>query len=627
MNDAQEKYCCLSEYSSQEVCSIYKRKDNSYIKNKKCNAATETTSEYKYPKEGYGDEQFQNTACKVSCEETIRVTFPKAISEVRAGMGFTYPIKIDSDRYCTAEYLNDTWKTSLESAVTNLKNSYTEMTTSIDKAYIDDANCGNKLIVDAGNVCSGGETLTSDGRCKKNIGFVSSPSGSTSTSTYKSSTSCSSGGAVWNCTTTTSSRSSSTKCTTSKKTGKTTCKTTYGPWSSSTSSFTATRCAGSYEGGSCYSYRGACPARSTWNTSLRRCEKIMCSNKPSTYFEDAQSAISPSISTANNARSRYLNALIVYNTLINDRNTCDSYTTQIKYNGASNAQIKIDASDDILQSTYSLTKLNSLESSINAANKGTSYTISACVSKSTFIAKDSKYNDGLYPIGGENLSLEYCNFTPKTYTYYDFWNKKTSANVQYEFNKDYSVMDYNGGILETALVPSYTNAYKNHGRYAYTDFYALSGKYNFTDTLSKIGANISPNNTNIFKLKFDCSYNINNLIFPQEDDSNYNLYGSVAFYYRQVSLKDMFPNRSPRENWAKPYAVSLTNTIEKNGYSIYRNEPKYLITLTENIMERIRNYNSTHSYDDINIENPYTSNFITDYIRNGAIITNEKRGS
>jgi hypothetical protein len=628
ITDPQEKYC-KCENPSDPICNTYKNEDDDYNKETSCSEEIDAMAEYKYPKEGYGDEQFQNTACKVSCSETIRVTFPKAISEVRAGMGFTYPVRINSTRYCTAEYLNDTWKTSLESAVTNLKNSYTEMTNSINKAYTDDVSCGNRAIIDAGNLCSGGETLTSDGRCKGIKSFDPAPSGSYSSDTYTSSTSCSSGGAVWNCTTSTSSRSITgyTEC--DKKDKDCSPSPIYGSWSSSSSSSTATRCSGSYEGGTCYSYRGACPARSTWNTSLRRCEKIMCSNKTGTYFEDAQSAISPSISTANSAKARYLNALTIYNTLINDRNTCDNYTSQIIYNGANRANISINTenNEDISQTSYSLVGSTSQEGSPSySGNKD--YTINYCNSKSTFVAKDSIYVDGVYPISGENLSLEHCNFISRTFSYPKFWNKSTSATNTYEFSKNYSVMDYNGEILETTNIPNNsTNAYKNHGRYAYTDFYALSGVRNFTDKLTNIGANIGTINKNIFKLDFNCSYNINNLIFPQEGDPNYNLYGSVGFIYRSVSLDDMFPNRNPRENWAKPYAISLTNTIESNGYSIYSNSPKYLITLTGNTMNSIRNYNSTHSYDSININSPYTSNFITEYLNKGAIRTDEKRGN
>jgi hypothetical protein len=612
ISDPQKKYCCLYGNSSPEsaaICGIYDDRDDSSARENTCTADKETIDTFKYPISGWGDEQYQNSACKVSCEEVINTTFPKAITGIKAGTGFKYPIKINSDRYCTAEYTNDIWKVHMDAAVQAAKNDYTKATNSINNAKALDDACGDKSPQDAGNTCVAGETLTSDGKCKKDIGFTCNARPSNNTATSRFNETCSISGNTCTCTSTTETRGD---CKTKDKKGK--CLVFN--WTKAIDTRTSTACLGSYENGSCYSYHDACPAKSTWNGSS--CIKTMCSNNLSIYFDDQQGLISTAINDANKFKVDYNNEIFKINVLISDRTTCDNYTTQVKYNGGINTKIDVSTPENDYAKQTQYTTVNpkaSIDATIAATNNGgKDYPYQVCSSKSNFFALPSKYNDGNYPNGGDSFSLQYCNFQTQHFTYYDFWNKKTSSEVNLEYSNDYSVMKYTGDILEANNIPSdKTNAYVSHGRYAYTDFYAYSGTYQLENTITNIGPNINNRDKNLFSLTpFTCTYKINNLIFPQEGDPNNDKYGSIAFSYRQVSLTDPFPNRNPRENWQ-----GKENLITSKGYEVYNTtKPLYQYYLDPTRMQSIRIYNSTHNYGSYDINNPYNSIFLNNVVRN-----------
>ena len=626
MSDPQEKYCCLNNYKDQDICKLYKKKDTTN-KSKKCSTIDEKTVNFKYPTKGWGEKQLENDACKISCQESIRTIFPKAISEVKAGMGFEYPIKIDSDRYCTAEYFNDSWKAKLEAEVVKAKDAYIVATTNINKAYEADKACGNKQPISVANNCDNGSSLTSDGQCKKDIGFSCSARASIDTATQKFSESCSRSGNSCDCSYESSTRDA---CLARDKITK---KCNLYDWILTSGSSSSSACSGSYENGSCYSYWSACTGRSSWNNQSQQCEEIKCSENTGTFFEDAQPAISAYISAANAAKAIYTTSINKIKSLNSARASCDGYTTNVPYKGANKTTISVKTpdNDEPKQDKYSIVEQKAGDDASFTAknNGGITYPISVCDSTNTFTARDSSFVDGSYPSSGESFAFNYCNFVTKTPTYYDFWNKKTSAEIKYEYSKDYSVMKYTGELKETVDISSSDKAYINDGRYLYTSFYAMSNVYELNNKLKKIGSNINSSNDSIFNLDFNCTYKVDNLIFPPVGDpkndgnSSNGEYGSVAFRYRQISLTDPFPNnRIPGWNWNLDEHKNLISTIKTDGYKIYSNPngPLYNITLDPATMQEIRRYNDLHDYGSYNTNDPYKSTFLNlPQIRNNTI--------
>lgn len=119
----------------------------------------ETKSVFQNPPEGWDKIILDNSICRIGCQEDLVVTFGKN-PVIKAGMGFTYPIGIESTRYCTSEYHNvidnKTMNNTVASAISNyeLMVSWAETGTKTGgaSAKIEDGLCGAKPILNAEGV-------------------------------------------------------------------------------------------------------------------------------------------------------------------------------------------------------------------------------------------------------------------------------------------------------------------------------------------------------------------------------------------------------------------------------------------------------------------------------------------
>jgi hypothetical protein len=596
--DPQKCYCQAHGSEDSTTCDIYKEKDKSTARKDKC-STTNTIDNFKYPTKGYGDNKFSNEACRISCEEIVKITFqPK--QSVRAGMGYEYPIKINGTRYCTAQYKNRTWSQSIITAGSKANTEYQSMVDDLKIARDADNSCGVQKQVDAGTTCTAGESLTSDGQCKKSISFSSCPDSSSSSELSQVTTSCSVNGGNCDCTTV-----SKTRTITGYRIVRGRRVTIYSQWSTSTNNFSTSRCSGSYENGICYAYRGACPSKSSWNGS--RCIKIMCSNNLSVYFDDAQVPILNSINAANAHRTAYTTAVNTFNSLMRDRTTCDNYASTNQYSGSKNVTTSYKENGVAIQ--VSTQKAYSIVSAIanGTTSIGTRITETKNIMKNknkTLSITSNGYNKGT--IG--SYSGSYSDFYNATATYYDYWNEKSSAVDTLEFSKNYYVQRYTGELSTT-----YKPGYEHGGRLVYTDFYQQAKIQKFTLRFNKIGPNLPLSTDNTMKInstnKFDCTYAVTNLIFPPEGDATHDRYGNVAFDFRQISLTNPFPGRGPRENWRGKQSL-----ITSRGYEVYNTHtPMYEYYLDPTRMQKIRIYNNTNNYGSYDINNPYNSIFLDKY--------------
>ena len=81
-----------------------------------CDSTAQTVTRFKYPKVGDDEEIFSNNLCTIRCNESI-ITAIDPIKNVRAGMGFNYPLYIAAERNCVAEYDYVTYYTDLKDLV------------------------------------------------------------------------------------------------------------------------------------------------------------------------------------------------------------------------------------------------------------------------------------------------------------------------------------------------------------------------------------------------------------------------------------------------------------------------------------------------------------------------------
>jgi hypothetical protein len=599
--DPQKCYC-QSHGDDTATCDVYKEKDDSTTRKDEC-STTDTVDDFKYPTRGYGDNKFSNEACRISCEEVVKMTFQPNKS-VRAGMGYAYPVQINGTRYCTAQYKNRTWSISIVTAGSKANTEYEAMVDDLQSARDADNRCGVQQPVDAGTTCTAGESLTSDGRCKASISFNSCPSSSSSTNLSQVTTTCSANGASCDCTTITRTRTITGQ-TCRIISGRRVCIPIYSPWSTSTNNFSTSRCSGSYENGSCYSYRGACPARSSWNGS--KCIKIMCSNNLSVYFDDAQVPILSSINAANAHRTAYNTAVNTFNSLMRDRTTCDNYASTNQYNGSENITTSYKEKGGAIQVSTQRALTRTSSPVVNSTSIGSRSAETKDIMKDrskTLSITSTGYNRGT--IG--SYSGSYSDFYNATATYYDYWNEKATATNSLLFSKTYYIQRYTGELSTTSKP-----GYEFGGRLVYTDFYQEAKVQRFTLGFKWIGPNLPLSTGNTMKINssntFNCTYTVTNLIFPPEGDATHASYGNVAFDFRQVSLTNPFPGRSPRENWR-----GQQNLITSRGYEVYNtNNPMYEYYLDPTRMGNIRAYNRTHNYGSYDISNPYNSIFLDEY--------------
>ena len=583
MTDPQEKYCCLNPGDS--ICKVYEAEDPDYDpsdstssekKGGVCDPTNDSEIKFKYPAEGFGKITTTNTACKVSCQEELRILF-KPIQSVRAGMGFKYPINTESTRYCTAEYSNQSWVDGLKAAALAAKNALNAMKNALNEAKKRDSSCGTSTMLTA-SVPSCPSPYT-DGRsgltckctscrtCDINVWTVDG----CKTPEYAGPKTPENpegiyGGYPYDC---------------NVKIGEEPC--------SGTTSIT-------------------CPKKEEHQLSYvpDRCEKKICSGDR-TDWGSAQSEISSYLNAAQSARNTYTAQISIINRYLNDRKTCNNYVSNNPYNGPKGAKIDIDIEEIDNQTKYIdqlISRLNDDSSFENArVKKSKNYTVYNN-KKTESVSNPGLVGDHSARAAGFQGVYEDYSLSPNTLTYDDFWNKKSDIKYQFEFSNNYYVQKYTG---ELGL--SNNSAYIYGGRFAYTDFYQQTGKYDLKLTAVELGPHLNNAGSNIWKIDpFKCEYNLTNLIFPPKGDINYTKYGNVGFEFRQISLTEPFPNRTARENWLGK--ESLITNVE---YGIYNNQPLYHFNLNSSNREKVRFYNSKNKYDSFNPADPYKSNFLKDH--------------
>lgn len=303
---------------------------------------------------------------------------------------------------------------------------------------------------------------------------------------------------------------------------------------------------------------------------------FFCMNSGADWATE-QTKIGAKINAATTELTNYTNNLNSINGLNNARSTCDNYNVQNPYNGSSS---NITTTNVPNQTGYSVTVDTSTSNDVGRYN-----TVNKNISICTISAYASPVLVGDYKAQASAFSGNYCQGSSiVTKTYNDFAVNKFTSDKTFEFSQDYYVQKYTGELSITKI----NEGYVYDGHKAYTSFYDMSGTYPFSLNVANYGPNL-PGIGAGFRwniIPYDCSYEVINKIFPQKGDPQYDLYGSVGFTFRQVSLLDMFPNRKPRENWEA--ANDLITNIQTKGYSIYGNTPLYTLYLTPATMQNIR---------------------------------------
>jgi Golgi nucleoside diphosphatase len=75
--------------------------------------------------------------------------------------------------------------------------------------------------------------------------------------------------------------------------------------------------------------------------------------------------------------------------------------------------------------------------------------------------------------------------------------------------------------------------------------------------------------------------------------------------YRQINLSTPFPNRAPGENWQGKESLITSTKGDMPNKTLYE------IKLTPEVIDRIKDYNDNHKYDNYDFENG-KSKFIGD---------------
>ena len=196
------------------------------------------------------------------------------------------------------------------------------------------------------------------------------------------------------------------------------------------------------------------------------------------------------------------------------------------------------------------------------------------------------------------------------------WTEIVSARGKYTMEDTY-LKDFTGEV-ETEADTAYKNC--NAGDRFFTDLNEITNKdpgYKLTLTARNLGSNI-PGVSKQWNLTTNCKYEVENLVFPQENvigrcvDENCEKYGTMGFQYRIIDLFDPFPGRTPGANWQNKLSV-ITRT--RNNITSLE---KFIINLNRSSILRTREYNKTHKYDVFDFENMEISSFINS---NSSIVT------
>lgn len=469
LTSPMQKYCCYHgetgtiDHNDTAVCNdIYKKTDALTTKSATCSETDITSMQFKYPGEAYGSIVADNQACAIECLEFLVTKFDKAL-RVKAGMGFSYPVTINSSRYCTTNYKTETWIADYN---TN-KAPYPAAVAAIPplRAQVD-ATWANYI--------------TKEGISNAHPDDPATPE----------------------------------------------------------------------------------------------------TNENAPYASAASIAYY-SYSVAN---SNYIDAVNLRDALWNniqelegDRNYCNSYISATPYNGPESATVSSDYDFPDQGTDYVITDtdLNYDSASVNTFN-----------GLRDSSAPYSSYKKGRYTSEQSVTSMRQDGTNGPVIKMFDFANALSKTKVTYGFPNQHWVQDYTGDLSDFEQ-----DGYVDDGYKSYTSFYEAgnvaadgTGGFDFGIIVSNLGPNLegtSPTGMAIDKLT--CNYKMKNWIFPPTGDINNDLYGNVAFMYRQVSLTDPFPGSHVTGiNWK--FNISDITSL---GYDVYNNVPKYTLTLDSSIMADI----------------------------------------
>lgn len=98
---------------SAEECKLEEDTQTTDNRVLSCHATNQTTTTFSYPKVGR-TEVYKNSLCKIECNENIVLSIDSA-KNVRAGMGFNYPMYVAAQRICVATYTVEKYDADLRS--------------------------------------------------------------------------------------------------------------------------------------------------------------------------------------------------------------------------------------------------------------------------------------------------------------------------------------------------------------------------------------------------------------------------------------------------------------------------------------------------------------------------------
>lgn len=551
--DALAQYCCLYP-NDRELCDdLIKPQKESNSRSSSCLIGSSIQEEYKHPQipniKTMGHPKLDNNACRISCQEQLVINFERQ-PHIKAGMGFEYPVGIKGERICGAEYKNEAWVNKRNAAVKLAEEHHKTMV-----AYLRQANaladiCGDKeaynFTVSASKSCGpvcGGCSVSCDCSCPSTYNYTNFNPGYAYNNNSDN-------------------------------------KTKYLGFSN----FNERRmlveegdvdpCPQGYGEDSC-----ECESN---------CTQYFCEDSGKRW-DTAQKQIKGELDKASIYKKLHDQQVAIIEELDQHRRTCDNWVqdntymsdlkTKITTTNLKNEKLASQPSYTVTKNNYTITD-SYFENRRSYTNKNFKY-----------LAETFKKH-GVPKSGHNNFNMNYFDnsvfleYSETTRSYRDVWVKKSTRDLEYRFINHYYIQKYTGALSLQAQ-----SGYVSHGRYFYTDFFDETATHNFNLKLIEIGPNISRVNKTWQINSLFCNYNVTNWIFPPEGDPQNDLFGSVAFRYRTISLNDPFPNnRRPGSNW---------DLGDYNIQSIMkpRNPSSYYVSLTFDARRSIRNYNENKKKD------------------------------
>ena len=225
----------------------------------------------------------------------------------------------------------------------------------------------------------------------------------------------------------------------------------------------------------------------------------------------------------------------------------------------------------------------------------------------------------------KELKEEYEGLGSKSKTtFYEYWLEHGEFYTAFSYNA-YAAYIQNNNFIVKSLEEEYDNIKVNF------EFTSLEDSYK------------QPSNIKHVSSKYDCYYGVYNMLKGGKQDNSCNdggngIGGGLRYYYHEINLDDIFdetgPNkRIPRWNWTgtitkdgkatgaaayirNDYIVDperLIKSIESNGNKLYTDEAiqqkeiEYEYTMTNDVINKIRKYNSeVINIDGKKQKRPYT---------------------